>query len=97
MSAHEAAPAGARSRADVAVGVAGLAVVLYVIAMIVAEEDNGWLWPVAGLVGLAGAILGWKAGAPRPRGKALLAVVLGGLVFLSILLWTVVALATGEF
>ena len=85
------------SKANLAVGLAILALVLYVVAMIIAqEEENGWLWPVAGLVGGAGAVVGWMAGKPRPRGKALAAVILGGLIFITILVWTIVAAITGN-
>ena len=85
------------SKANLAVGLALLGLVLYIVAMIVAqEEDNGWLWPVAGLIGGAGAVMGWMAGKPRPRGKALAAVIVGGLVFLIILGWTVVAAISGD-
>lgn len=57
------------SKANLALGLALLGLVLYVIAMIVAqEEDNGWLWPVAGLTGGAGAVVGWMA-ASRARGE----------------------------
>ena len=85
------------SKVNLAVGLAILGLVLYVVAMIVAqEEDNGWLWPVAGLTGGAGAVVGWMAGKPRPRGKALAAVVVGGLVFVVILAWTVVAAISGD-
>jgi hypothetical protein len=76
-----------------------LAVVLYVVAMAVAGDDDsdyGWLWPVAGVTGLVAAIAGWRAGAPRPRGRALTATVLGGLVFIVILAWIVVAAITGD-
>ena len=84
------------SRANFAFGLAVVAVVLYVLAMIVAQEENGWLWPVAGLLGGAAAVTGWMAGKPRPHGKALAAVVMGGLVFIVILVWTIVAAATGD-
>lgn len=47
-----------KSRADMALGLAVLAVVLYVVASIVAQEDNDWLWPVAGLVGGGAAVAG---------------------------------------
>lgn len=97
MAGSETTRTGSRrSRADMALATAVLAVALYVVAMVVAEEDNGWLWPVAGLVGLVAAVLGWQAGRPRPQGRALAAVVLGGLVFLSILGWVVVAAFTGD-
>lgn len=91
------APAGPASRTNFALGVAVMAVALWVVAMLVAQEENDWLWPLAGLVGGAGAILGWIAGKPRPRGKALAAIVLGGLVFAMIVGWIVWAAATGNF
>jgi hypothetical protein len=84
------------SRANLALGVSALAVVLWIVAMIVAQETNGWLWPLSGLVGAAGAITGWTAGKPRPSGKSLAAVILGGLVFAAILGWIVWAAATGN-
>ncbi len=93
----QTAPAGPASRTNFALGVAVMAVVLWVVAMLVAQEENDWLWPLAGLVGGAGAILGWIAGKPRPRGKALAAIVLGGLVFAMIVGWIVWAAATGNF
>lgn len=87
----------ATSRANTALGVAIAAFVLYVIAMIVAQQDHGWLWPLSGLLGAAGAILGWTAGKPKPRGRALAAVIVGGLVFAVILAWIIWAAATGNF
>lgn len=87
---------GSESRAKTAHRLAILAVVLYVVAMIVAQEKNEWLWPVSGVVGAVAAIMGWSAGKPRPRGQALAAVIMGGLIFLSILGWIVWALATGN-
>ena len=83
-------------RTDLALGLAVVALILYVVAMVIAQEKNDWLWPVAGLVGGAAAVTGWMAGKPRPRGKALAAVVIGGLIFLAILGWTIVAAATGD-
>ncbi|HWL37794.1 MAG TPA: hypothetical protein VNQ77_16520 [Frankiaceae bacterium] len=85
------------SRANVAVGLAGAAVIVFVIAIIVAQEGNDWLWPLAGILGGAGAFTGWRASRPRPQGKALVAVVLGGLVFLVILGWIIWAASTGNF
>ena len=88
----------ASSRATVAMGVSGVALVLYVIAMVMGDDAAPeWLWPVAGLLGLVGAVMGWMAGKPRPAGKAMAAVVVGGLVFLVILGWTIWAVATGNF
>ena len=88
----------ASSRATTAVAVSGLALVIYVVAMVMGDADAPeWLWPLAGLLGLVGAVLGWMAGKPRPAGKAMAAVVVGGLVFVTILGWTIWAAATGNF
>ena len=84
------------SRVNVALGVSVAAVVLWVVAMIVAQEGNEWLWPLSGVVGAIGAVLGWTAGSPR-KGKAMAAIVLGGLVFLAIVGWIIWAAATGNF
>jgi cytochrome b subunit of formate dehydrogenase len=80
-----------------ALGIAVLAVVLFITAMVVAQEDNDWLWPVAGVVGGVAAYMGWNAGRPRPQGKSLAAVTLGGLVLVVIVVWIIWALATGNF
>jgi hypothetical protein len=58
-------------QANAALGIAALAVVLFVLALVIAQEGNDWLWPVAGVVGAAGAVMGWTAGWPRPRGRSL--------------------------
>lgn len=82
---------------NAALGISALAVVLFVVAIIIdADEGADWLWPVAGIVGLLGAVLGWLADPPRPRGRALIAVVAGGLIFAVILAWAIVALITGN-
>ena len=89
----------AASRVNVALGLAVLAVLLYVVSVVVAGDDDsayGWLWPVTAVVGGIAAVLGWRAGSPRPRGKALTATVLGGLVFAFIVGWIVVAAITGD-
>lgn len=87
------------SRANVALGIAVLSVLLYVVAMAIAQDEdtkNWWLWPAAGLTGAVAAVAGWRAGAPRPRGRALAATVSGGLVFTVILAWIVVAAISGD-
>ena len=83
-------------RANIALALAGVALALFVTAMVVAQDGNELLWPLAGVVGLAAAITGWSAGRPRPRGRALAAVVIGGLPFLMVLGWIVVAVITGS-
>lgn len=87
------------SRTNLALGVSLLAVALYVLSMAVAgddETDYGFLWPLTGAVGLVGALLAWRPGQPKPTGRALAAVILGGLVFAVILGWVVVAAFTGD-
>jgi hypothetical protein len=99
MADHVAGGATAQdsSRANLALALAGAAAVLYILAVFVAEESNAdWLWPVSAVVGGAGAITGWSAGTPRPRGRALAAVVLGGLIFAVVLLWVIVAAISGD-
>ena len=48
------------------------------------------------VVGAAAAITGWSTGRPRPRGRALAAVVIGGLLFAVILAWAIVAGISGD-
>jgi peptidoglycan/LPS O-acetylase OafA/YrhL len=98
MSTSSNTAADNASRTGMALGTSVLAVIVFVVAMLVAGDDNDpqeWLWPVAGVLGLIGAVLGWRAQRP-PKGRALTAVILGGLVFLVILGWTVVALIAGD-
>ena len=44
-------------QANAALGVAGLGVILYVLAIFIAEGRNEWLWPLALVLGAAGAIM----------------------------------------
>jgi hypothetical protein len=86
------------SRANVALALASVGVALYIVAIFVAEEINAeWLWPVSAVVAAAGAITGWSAGRPPPRGRALAAVVLGGLVVAVTLVWFVYAAISGDW
>ncbi|MDP3711283.1 MAG: hypothetical protein Q8R60_02195 [Mycobacteriales bacterium] len=99
MTSHPAPQEQAGSRENVALGLGVLAAVLFAVAMAVAGEDDssyGWLWPLAGVTGGAAAVTAWRSGSPRPHGKALIGLVLGGLVFLAILAWIVVAAFTGD-
>lgn len=96
MTATPGAATPSASRANVGLVLAVVAALAFIVAIIVAQEENSWLWPVSGLLGLAGAVTGWTAGKPRPQGRALAAVVIGGLVFLFIAGWVVWAAATGN-
>lgn len=84
------------TRANTALAMAVVAVALFALAMIIAGERNSWLWPVAGVLGGLAAVTGWAVGRPRPHGRALTAVVLGGVVFVTVGGWVVWALATGN-
>lgn len=92
---RSAASAGESPRATAALGIAGLAVVLFIVSLIVAQEGNDWLWPLTGLVGLVAAVLG-QAGRPRPRKRALIATVVGGLLFVLVAGWGIIGAITGN-
>lgn len=77
------------SQANLAVGLAAAAVVLWVIFAII-DLDNA-LWLLVAALGAAAAIVGWRAGqGSRPTGRALVAVVVGVLAFLVVIGWAVV-------
>ena len=63
---------------------AGLAVAAVVVwAVLTAVDADGPIWIVLGVLALAAAITGWRAGSGRmPRGRALAALVVGGLLFI---------------
>ncbi len=77
------------SQANLAVGLAAAAVVLWVIFAII-DLDNA-LWLLVAALGAAAAIVGWRAGqGSRPTGRALVAVAVGVLAFLVVIGWVVV-------
>ena len=88
---NTASPAGT-SRTTMALGISVLAVVIFIAAMLFAQERNDWLWPLAGVVGGIGAIMGWMAGR---KGQAMVALVLGALVFLAVFGWWLVEALSG--
>lgn len=90
------APHDESPRVNAALGIAALAVALFIVAIVVAQDGNDWLWPLTGVVGAVAAITGWSAGRPRPRGRALIAVVVGGLLFALIAAWGIVGSITGD-
>ena len=96
--AGPAASTGDSPQATPALGISALAVVLFIVALVLEQTGNEveWLWPVAGVLGAVGAIMGWAAGRPRPRGRPLAAAVAGGLIFAVVLAWLIVALITGN-
>ncbi len=77
------------SLANAALGLAAVAVILWV-GFAIADVDNA-AWLLIPVAGLAAAILGWRAGAgSRPTGKALVAVVVGLLAAASVIAWVIV-------
>ena len=53
---------------NAALAVAGLGVVLFVVAIIVRQDDQtDWRWPLTGAVGAVAALMRWSAGRPSPR------------------------------
>ena len=76
---------------DISFGLGLLAVVTWIVAAIVnAEEERyGWLWFVMAAFAVAALITGLMAGRGRPRGRALIGTVLGGLLFLLFMLFAV--------
>lgn len=66
------------------------------LSIIVAQEDNSWLWPVTGLVGLVAAVVAWTAEPGQPRGRALIAVIAGGVIFVLVFGWAIVGAITGN-
>ncbi len=72
------------SRENLALGLGLAAVVTWVIALIIAGDDdeNGWIWLVMAGLGLAAVVAGLRAGPGRPRGRALIGAILGGILVL---------------
>lgn len=88
---------GGGPRVNAALALAGLGVVLFVVAIVVTQDDqNDWLWPLTGAVGAVAAVMGWGSGRPRPRGQALSAIIIGGLLLAFIVGWVIVAGLQGE-
>ena len=73
------------SRANLALGLGLAALVTWFIALAITGEngdDNGWIWVVMAVLGLAALVTGLRAGPGRPTGRALIGAVIGGLLFL---------------
>jgi len=93
MSGAEGAaerPAGAEpDRANLAVAFAVAAVGVW--ALLIAIDADGPIWIVQGVLALGAAITGWRAGASgMPRGRALAALVIGGLLFVMFVVFTII-------
>jgi hypothetical protein len=82
-------PEGAEpSRANLAAGLAIAAVVAW--AVLVAVDADGPIWITVGVLALAAAVTGWRAGAGAlPRGRGLAALVVGSLLFVLFVAFTI--------
>lgn len=77
-----------RSRASLAAALAVAAVV--VLAVLIAVDADGPIWILQGVLALAAAVTGWRAGGgAAPRGRALAALVVGGLLFVMFVVFTI--------
>jgi hypothetical protein len=76
------------SRANLAAALALVAVVVW--AVLIAVDADGPIWIAVGVLALAAAVTGWRAGAgAMPRGRALAALVVGGLLFVMFVGFTI--------
>ena len=83
-------PAGGAesSRANLAAALAIVAVVVW--AVLIAVDADGPIWIIVGVLALAAAVTGWRAGAGGvPGGRALAALVVGGLLFVMFFVFTI--------
>jgi len=76
------------SRANLAAALAAAAVAVWVV--LIAIDADGPIWLIVGALSLAAAVTGWRAGAGRmPQGRALAALVVGGLLFVMFVVFTI--------
>ena len=79
----------APSKAKIALGLGIGAVVLNVIGVLIAGENdkNDWIWFVMAAVALGAVVVGLMDGRGKPVGRALVGTVLGALVLIEFLLF----------
>ncbi len=81
----DASPAApTTSRANLALGLGLAALVTWFVAIAIAGEndENGWIWVVMAVLGLAALVTGLRAAPGRPTGRALIGAAIGGLLVL---------------
>ena len=84
-SGTEAAQA---SRANLAAALAAVAVAIW--AVLLAIDADGPIWILVGVASLAAAVTGWSAGGgAMPRGRALVALIVGGVLFAMFVVFTI--------
>jgi len=78
----------ASNDANLAAGLAVAAVAVW--AVLIAVDADGPIWIVQGVLALAAAVTGWRAGhGSLPSGRALAALVVGGLLFVMFVVFTI--------
>ena len=80
------------SKANLALGLGLGALVANVLGGFISGDDddsNGWIWIVMGLLALGAVVVGLMDGRGKPRGRALVGTVLGGLILLEFLLFLI--------
>ncbi len=73
------------SQANLALGLGLAAALTWLIAIFASGDsgdENGWLWVVMAVLALAALITGLRTSPGRPRGRALIGTVIGGLLVL---------------
>lgn len=76
------------SSANLAAALALVAVVAWAVLM--ALDADGPIWIIVGVLALAAAVTGWRAGGgATPRGRALAALVVGALLFVMFVVFTI--------
>ena len=82
------------SKANLALGLGLGALVANVLGGFISGDDddsNGWIWIVMGLLALGAVVVGLMDGRGKPRGRALVGTVLGGLILLEFVLFLIVS------
>lgn len=83
-------PAGGTepSQANLAVALAAAAVVVMIVLN--AADADGPIWIIEGVLALAAAVTGWRAGGGRmPAGRALAALIVGTVLFVVFVVFTI--------
>ena len=94
-SAAAGSESGNPSLVNLALGLSVGAAVLWIVFTVLSVD--GPIWLLVGLLGAVAAITGWRsAGGATLRGRALAAVILGALAFLSVLIFTIVLAISGD-
>ena len=76
------------SHANLAAALAAVAVAIW--AVLLAIDADGPIWIIVGVASLGALIMGWRAGGgAMPRGRALAALIVGGVLFAMFVVFTI--------